>query len=208
MQKLLASTVLAVGLSIAAPAMAQSSQKFESTLSESVASPIKVEVVLGEELSHRANNLPTKLKDRGSSPGRLNSGFSNNGFYGEKDLNRLAERLQDKMESRLAKEGIAVRDDASVVLKIVLTDAKPNRPTFKQLSKEVGLSHQSYGLGGASIEGQIVNASGDVIGDMSYAWYESDIRDAAYSTTWSDAHRAISRFAREAADVLAEAPAT
>lgn len=199
MHKLLATTVLTLGL-LATPAFAKGSQKFESTLSAAVTSPVKVEVIIGENLAYRANNLPKTMKERGSA--RFGASFGNNGHYGEKDLNHLADRLQKKFETRLTKEGVTVDANADTVLRLVLTDAKPNRPTFTQLSNDVSLSYQSYGVGGASFEGQLLTADGTSLGELSYAWYETDIRDAAYANTWSDAHRAIDRFARKTAKSL------
>ncbi len=200
MRKLLTTTLLSLGLAVAAPAFAKSSQKFESTLSAPISSTVKVEVIIGEDLAYRADNLPKKLKDRGSS--RLRSGFGNNGFYGERDLSELAERLQKKFEKRLVKEGLSVDADADTIMRLVITDAKPNRPTFKQLSKEPGLSFQSYGTGGASFEGEVLTAGGESLGELSYAWYEWNIEDAYFGGTWSDAHRAMDRFARQVVKTL------
>lgn len=202
MTRLLSTAALTLTLALAAPAMAKNSQKFESSIAAPTSSAVKVEVVIGEDLAYRADNLPKNRRDRGASGAKLNSGFANNGFYGERDLNKLAARLEEKMERRLSKEGVSLDDQATTVLRLVITDAKPNRPTFKQMSKETGLSFRSYGTGGASFEGQLVNASGQSLGDMSYAWYETSIRDAAHSSTWSDAHRAMDFFARKTAKSL------
>ena len=201
MKHIFAASVLALSFAIAAPALAKSSQKFETSLSAPLNSAVKVEVVIGEDLAYRANNLPKNRRDRGSSS-RLRSGFSQNGYYGERDLNRLADRLQNKMAARLSKQGVEITDNADTILRLVITDVKPNRPTFTQLSKDVSLSYQSFGTGGATLEGQLVSAGGQSLGELSYAWYESDIRDASYASTWSDARRAIDRFARKTAKSL------
>ena len=50
------------------------------------------------------------------------------------------------------------------------------------------------GTGGAAIEGQAISVDGHVT-PVRYRWYESDIRQAKLTTTWSDAGRAIDRFA-------------
>lgn len=199
MQKLLVASALAFGL-MAAPAMAKSSQKFESSLSAPITTAVKVEVIIGENLAYRANNLPKKMSDRGSSI--RNSAFGSNGYYGEKDLNRLADRLHEKFEARLEKEGVTVDANADTIVRLVITDARPNRPTFKQLSKDANLSFKSYGVGGAAFEGEILKAGGESLGDLSYAWYENDIEFASTSSTWSDANRAIDRFARKTAKSL------
>ena len=77
---------------------------------------------------------------------------------------------------------------------MVLTDAVPNRPTFKQLGDTPGLSYESFGLGGAKIEGRAVTANG-AISPISYKYYETDIRQARHGGTWADAEQTFSMFA-------------
>lgn len=200
MRLLIASSILAASFAIAAPAAAK--RGFDSTVTAPLSSAVKLEIVLSEDMLYRANNLPEKLSDRGNARSSR-SGFSGNGFYGEKDLNRLTERLESKLEQRLVKKGIQVSDTASTVLRITIEDAKPNRPTFRQLSVEPGLSYQSFGNGGAELQAELIAAGGQSLGTMSYEWYENDIRDAQFGGTWTDAHRAFGRFARHAAKTLA-----
>ena len=200
MRKLLTSTLLAVSFAVSAPALAKSFG-YDSTISEPLSSAVKIEVILSEDLSYRANNLPKKLSDRSNSS-RLNSGFANNGFYGERDLQRLSERLQSKIEKKFTKKGIEVSDNASTVLRVTIADAKPNRPTHEQLSREASLSFSSIGVGGAEIESELVTADGRSLGTIDYRWYETDIRDAQFGGTWSDAYRAFGRYASRAAKVL------
>jgi hypothetical protein len=153
-------------------------------------------------MAHRANNLPEKLSDR-SNARSYNSGFSGNGFYGDRDLERLTKRLQSNLEKKFKKKGIEISDTASTVLRITIEDAKPNRPTFRQLSKEPGLSYQSFSNGGAELQAELIAAGGESLGTMSYRFYENDIRNAQYGGTWGDAHRAFGRFASKAAKTLA-----
>jgi len=204
MKKIVKSTivVLAVSLgtlSINGSALAGSSRHFTSTL-QTPASPMRIDVTLGEDLTFRADNLSTDIRDKHKSRS-INNGFANNGYFGQRDLDRLTNRLKTKMEARLEKNGIKISDDATTVLNLVITDARPNRPTFKQMSKSPSLSIQSFGVGGAKFEGTLVNTSGEQ-GNVSYGWYETDIRDAQYGGTWSDAHRAIDKFARKTAKSL------
>ena len=201
MRSVLTSSLIALSFAIAAPAMAKS-YGYDTTVSAPLTSAVKIEVVLSEDMAHRANNLPEKLSDRSDARG-FNSGFSGNGFYGDRDLERLTERLQSKLEKRLTKKGIEVSDTAPTVLRITIEDAKPNRPTFNQLSKEPGLSYQSFGNGGAELQAELIAAGGQSLGTMSYQFYENDIREAKYGGTWSDAHRAFGRFASKAAKTLA-----
>lgn len=200
MKKFVASLPLSIALGISAMAIshtasAASSHKFASTISVQSA-PIKVNVILGEDLAYRADHVSKNIRDR-SGPGSAFNGWSGQGKYGQKDLDKLTMRLKKKMEAQLSKNGVTVSDDAANVLNIVITDARPNRPTFEQLSQP-GLSMRSYGIGGAKFEGSLVS-SGQESGTISYAWYENDIRDAQYGSTWSDANRAIDRFARKTA---------
>jgi len=200
MRRHLITAALSLSFLAAVPIMA-SAKPFENSITEPLTAPVKIEVVIGEDLAYRAEHLPKKMSDRSSN--RFNAAFSNNGFYGERDVQRLAEKLQSKVEDRFTKEGIEISDDAATVLRITLTDAKPNRPTFKQLGKEPGLSYRSFGIGGATIESELIAAGGTSLGAMNYKWYENDIRDAYYGGTWSDAHRAMGRYARKAAKTLA-----
>ena len=83
-------------------------------------------------------------------------------------------------------------DGAQIVLE--LADAQPNRPTFKQMADRPGLSFESFGIGGARIEGHAIAPNG-VMTPLSYSYYEPDIRYARLAGTWSDAEWAIERFA-------------
>jgi hypothetical protein len=109
---------------------------------------------------------------------------------GVREVDDLAKSLQTDVEKRLAKTG--AYDGARIEL--VLVDAKPNRPTFKQLGDTPGLSMRSFGLGGAKIEGRAVAADGAVT-PLAYDYYASDIRWARGQTTWSDAEWTFEAFA-------------
>ena len=114
--------------------------------------------------------------------------------YGVRDVARLTDSLKSDVERALARSGAL--EDARVEL--VLVDVKPNRPTFKQMSDTPGLSMESFGVGGATIEGRIVRADGSVT-PVSYRWYESDIRQAYGNWVWHDAEWTFDRFARRLA---------
>lgn len=132
-----------------------------------LAAPASVSVTVGPELQRKAVKT-----------------------YGVKDVNRLADNLRADVERELIKTG--AYDGARVEL--ILVDAKPNRPTFKQLGDKPGLSYQSFSIGGAKIEGQITVADGTVT-PISYRWYQPDIRQTWYQSTWTDAEWTIDRFA-------------
>ena len=200
MRTVLASSLLALSLILAAPAIA-TSYGFDTTVTAPLTSAVKIEVVVSEDMAHRANNLPEKLSDRSSARG-LRSGFAGNGFYGDRDIEHLTERLESKLEQKFAKKGILISDTASTILRITIEDAKPNRPTFNQLSVQPGLSFNSFGNGGAELEAELIAAGGQSLGTMSYRYYENDIRYAKFGGIWNDAHRAFGRFASKAAKTL------
>ena len=199
MRKLLTSSIIALSFAFSGSAIAKNFG-YSSTVTQPLTSAVKIEVVLSEDLAYRANNLPKKITDRNGR--RLNSGFSSNGYYGDRDLKLLSEKLHAKLERRLSKKGIEVSDTASTIFRVTLTDVKPNRPTHEQLSRDVGLSFQSIALGGADIESEILAANGTSLGSINYRWYEDDIADAQFGSTWTDAYRAFDKYARKAAKAL------
>lgn len=134
-----------------------------------LAAPASVSVAIGPELQKKAEKT-----------------------YGVDEVRRLADDLRESVTRELGKTG--AYDGARVELTLV--DALPNRPTFKQLGDTPGLSMESFGIGGAKIEGQAVAADGKVT-PLSYKWYESDIRQSRANWVWSDAEWTFDRFARQ-----------
>ncbi|MBJ7412914.1 MAG: hypothetical protein JHD15_21515 [Phenylobacterium sp.] len=114
--------------------------------------------------------------------------------YGQREAAFLTADLREAVEEALAKT--AAYDGARVELTLV--DVKPNRPTFKQLSDTPGLSFESFGVGGAAIEGRVIGADGAET-KVDYKWFETDIRQAHYNWVWSDAEWTFDRFARRLA---------
>lgn len=114
--------------------------------------------------------------------------------YGVREAEALTRDLRVAVETSLAKR--PAYDGSRVDL--VLTDAKPNRPTFKQLGDKPGLSFESFGVGGAAIEGQVTTADG-AVKPVAYSWFENDIRQSYGTWTWRDATWTFDRFARKLA---------
>jgi len=110
--------------------------------------------------------------------------------YGVRDVNELAGDLRKAVERQTARS--AAFDGARIVLQ--LADAKPNRPTFKQMADNPSLSFESFGVGGAQIEGHAVLPSGQVV-PLSYRDFETDIRYSRLTGTWGDAESVIDQFA-------------
>lgn len=114
-------------------------------------------------------------------------------LYGERDIERLLDYLRSQVSQELQDNGLYSTTGASLTL--ILNDAQPNRPTMEQLGDNPGLSYESFSRGGADLTAVVHDASGQEISRFQYDWYTRNISDAAHRSTWSDARRAISRFA-------------
>jgi len=111
--------------------------------------------------------------------------------YGLTELEALADELEDEVARELARTGVMIGGR----VELVLEDAKPNRPTRKEMSDRPGLSFRSFSVGGASITGRTVSFDGKVT-PIRYDWYATDITDARHGSVWADAERTFDSFAR------------
>lgn len=137
-----------------------------------MADPASINVTIGPELQDKAGDL------------------------GERDVRDQADRLAEVVRRALARGGGL--DGARIDL--VLTDLKPNRPTFEQLAQQPGLDgHRSLSIGGAAIEGSITTADGQVL-PVRYDWYSNNLAEVRGHTTWQDADRAYQRLASRLVD--------
>jgi hypothetical protein len=110
--------------------------------------------------------------------------------YGERERSAIRDLLERNLTRELGNQ--AARVD------VVINDVVPNRPTFKQLGDQPGLSFQSFGIGGADVSGKAFDAAGNLLGEVSYDWY-GDILWADTAWTWTDADRALYQFSRRLA---------
>jgi hypothetical protein len=118
--------------------------------------------------------------------------------YGVREADVLTKALATKIENQFARQGVKAE---RVV--VTIEDAKPNRPTFQQVSDKPGLDPiRSISIGGAHLVGIAYDASGAEIGKLDYDWYETDLSNVIAATTWSDARWTFDRFARRFADKL------
>ena len=132
-----------------------------------MAEPVAVTVTLGPDLREQVETL------------------------GQRDVTEQTDRLAQVVARTLADR--RALDGARIDL--VLTDLKPNRPTFQQLVDRPGLDGiRSISIGGATIEGQITTADGAVSAIRS-DWYSTSIEDVHGFSTWQDADRAYRRLA-------------
>ncbi|MDP3802372.1 hypothetical protein [Brevundimonas sp.] len=137
-----------------------------------MAEPAAVTVTLGGDLQDKVDDL------------------------GEREVREQADRLAEVVQRALAREGAL--DGARVDL--VLTDLRPNRPTFQQMADRPGLDGlRSLSIGGAAIEGQVTMADGRTV-PVSYDWFSTSLADVWGSSTWQDANRAYRRLAVNLAD--------
>lgn len=115
---------------------------------------------------------------------------------GERDVRQQADRLAEVVRRALARGG----DLDGARIDLVLTDLRPNRPTFEQMAQRPGLDgHRSVSIGGAAIEGRITTADGRVL-PVRYDWYSNSIAEVRGYTTWHDADRAYERLASRLVD--------
>ena len=137
-----------------------------------LADPASVSVTIGPDLQEKAGEL------------------------GDRDVRQQADRLAEVVRRALTRSGGL--DGARIDL--VLTDLKPNRPTFEQMADRPGLDpHRSISIGGAAIEGHITTADGQVL-PVRYDWYSHNLADVRGYSTWQDADRAYERLASRLVD--------
>jgi hypothetical protein len=137
-----------------------------------MAEPAAVTVTLGGDLQDKVDDL------------------------GEREVREQADRLAEVVQRALARDGAL--DGARIDL--VLTDLRPNRPTFQQLIDRPGLDgHRSLSIGGAAIEGQVTMADGRTV-PVQYDWFSHSLADVRGFSTWQDADRAYRRLAVNLAD--------
>ena len=115
--------------------------------------------------------------------------------YGVREGEILKADLAHSVETALQRAGVP----AGVIVELTISDAKPNRPTLGQMTDQPGLSYQSFGIGGATVEGRVLSADGRVLAILKDRWYETDIDQAYGRSTWGDANFAFDRFARKLA---------
>ena len=115
---------------------------------------------------------------------------------GQRDVDRQLERLRTTVERRVAR----VPTLAGAQIALVVTDMKPNRPTRQQAADNPGLSMMdSIGIGGATIEGEVVTADGQRQ-PIRYSRYSTSIADVRGYSTWQDVDRTFSRLADNIAE--------
>ena len=202
------STALILGTALLFTSSAASAkQGYESTITNIPNQPIRVEVALSEDLASRAEAFPDGIQECSRRRSEWHNGFACNGHLGQRDLDALLKKLKTDAIKDLGKKDIALSDDAPLVLKLTLVNAKNNRPTKSQISEQVTLSIRSIREGGAELSGELLSADGSSLGTISYTYYDDIFLDgfSQASTTWTDAKEAIDRFSEKLARNLSKA---
>ncbi len=115
---------------------------------------------------------------------------------GQREVDLQVAELVQTVERTLARRGAL----QGATVNLVLTDLKPNRPTFQQAADRPGLSIiDSVSIGGATIEGEVITADGQTR-PVKFDRYSTSIREVYGYTTWQDANRAFDRLASNLAD--------
>jgi hypothetical protein len=124
---------------------------------------------------------------------------------GAKEADYLKAETAKRLAKELQEEGLTVVEGvAPVSIAVTIEFAKPNRPTFQQLIDKPGLDYgRSFGVGGASFSARLLGQGGEVLQEVRYRWFETDIEFSNTKSTWSDAHRAMRRFADDTAKATA-----
>ena len=205
MRRILSLLTAAALVTFPATAMAQG---LKSKLPKTLTGPIKLEIVVSEDLAHRANNLPKRVSQRGSQT-RLNGSFTSNGKYGDSSITYLLNDLKEELVDDFAKRNIVLSDTAPTILKVTIEKVKPNRPTFNQLKEDSNLSVRSYSIGGAEVSVDVATTTGESLGHAYYDYYTSlDERRFRSRNSWYDASEAFHSFSKQLSKKLAKAGAS
>lgn len=124
---------------------------------------------------------------------------------GAREADYLRDEVTEATTEAMARRGESVSANAPLTLEVTILDAKPNRPTFHQLSTTPGLDMAlSRSLGGANLRGVLRTSDGRVVREITHRRYNYSLDEVEAYTTWTEASRAIRRFADKVADAAAE----
>jgi hypothetical protein len=122
--------------------------------------------------------------------------------YGQREIATLTASIERAIAREVARSGAP----NGVRVEVTLLDAVPSRPTFQQSIDKPGLDPiRSVGVGGATLNARILGPGGEVLGTISHRYYETDLSFSQGASTWTDAQRAISGFARKVGKAVRDA---
>jgi hypothetical protein len=120
--------------------------------------------------------------------------------YGTREGEILRESVARAINDALTRRGASTAGGPTIEVSIVA--AEPNRPTMQQLSDRPGLDPiRSISIGGAELKAVIRGADGGVLSEVEHRRFNYSIQELnGAASTWTEAHRAIRRFAEKVAD--------
>ena len=114
--------------------------------------------------------------------------------YGVREAAALKQELQRTVDRSLKKMG----PSKVAFVDLTIEDAKPNKPTFQQLSKNTSLSYSSsYSTGGAKVSAKLFDSTGALISTVSHEYYSRGLNEVLSEYGWADADRAFNGAARK-----------
>lgn len=120
---------------------------------------------------------------------------------GAREGARLQLQVAERVDAALARVGAELAAAGEMTLEITILDATPNRPTMQQLSARPGLDFgRSISTGGASLHGVLRGAGGQILAEIDHSYHTPTLQYVFASGQWTDADRAIRRFADKVAD--------
>lgn len=115
---------------------------------------------------------------------KLEKEFKEN--YGIREKEIIQEILADEVDK--------VFGNSNYKIEFNLINVIPNRPTLQQMADKMGLSYDSFGIGGANISGKVYDMNGKLIAESKFDYSNPSIFDARNTWTWHDAEWALERF--------------
>ena len=113
--------------------------------------------------------------------------------FGQSELDAQRRELQSEVARSIARSR-----RPPLQVRLVIQDIEPNRPTSRQLGSSTQLSAGSFGLGGAAITGEVVQADGARL-PVRYRFFQDELRNELNFTTWGDADEAFDTLASDIA---------
>lgn len=112
--------------------------------------------------------------------------------YGLKEGQYLADEIQEDLARYIDKAGISVSH-----IDVIIEDARPNKPTMKQMGDRLSLDYgRSISTGGMKLTLNALDADQNIIASLTDDDYENDLRFAS-PITWGDAYTASARITRK-----------
>ena len=121
---------------------------------------------------------------------------------GAREGDVLRRSVQRALENALARRGATIAAEAPVSVEATIVRAAPNRPTLQQIAHRPGLDMgRSISTGGAELRGVIRASDGRVLAEVSHRRLDRNLSELPPAVaTWTEANRAIRRFAEKVAD--------